>query len=89
MTETRRQTCTDHCSGCGRHFHSLGAFDAHMGEGGSRQGGMTYELAHAVPPGLAPWTLQGVCELAGNGPHEGVVVYSLKRDLERAAERFR
>jgi hypothetical protein len=24
-----RLTCTNHCSQCGRHFHSLHAFDAH------------------------------------------------------------
>jgi hypothetical protein len=25
----RSITCTYHCSGCGRHFHSLAAFDLH------------------------------------------------------------
>jgi hypothetical protein len=29
VTRARRTNCTYHCSPCGRHFHSLNAFDAH------------------------------------------------------------
>lgn len=60
-----RQTCTDHCRGCGEHFHGLGAFDLHrrggechnpetvVGAAGSRKAGI---------PLLQAWTHDGSCD---------------------------
>ena len=60
----RRQTCTDHCVGCGSHFHGLGAFDVH------RQGGKCHDPATAAvqsgkregQPVLQAWTDDGWCD---------------------------
>ena len=57
-----KQTCTDHCTTCGRHFHGLKAFDAH------RQSGECTEPLTAVSLKgrqlLQLWTADGWCELA-------------------------
>lgn len=63
-----RQTCTDHCSKCGQHFHGLTAFDAHLrrvNEGVNDHGSRSYDLDHAVGSnvGLQPWTTTGHCDL--------------------------
>lgn len=58
----KRQTCTDHCSTCGRHFHGLSAFDAH------RRESQCLEPGEAVTTKgrqlLQIWTKAGWCELA-------------------------
>ncbi len=60
-----RQTCTDHCTGCGEHFHGLGAFDLH------RRGGECLEpMAVLGTEGtkregdhlLQIWTREGSCD---------------------------
>lgn len=59
------QTCTDHCGTCDRHFHGLGAFDAH------RQDGECIEPVQAVVTSrdgstrqaLQVWTDNGECRL--------------------------
>lgn len=65
----KRQTCTDHCSTCGRHFHGTGAFDAH------RQQGECVEPAEAVnskgAPLLQEWTTDGWCSLTPGCWEEG------------------
>lgn len=85
-----RQTCTDHCSKCGQHFHGLGAFDRHLrrvAEGTNALGARTYELDHVVGPGvgLHPWTTTGHCDLTGKS---GVTVWQRihgSGDLNRLA----
>lgn len=62
-TKTRmpaRQTCTDHCVGCGGHFHGLGAFDAHRREQLCRD-----PESVATQKGvllLQAWTTDGYCD---------------------------
>lgn len=55
-----RQTCTDHCRTCLRHFHGIGAFDAH------RQNGQCMPPAGAVSGKgrllLQMWTTEGYCD---------------------------
>lgn len=80
-----RQTCTDHCSGCGRHFHGLGAFDAHrVGDFGRDR-----RCGDPVECGLEIWTDSGACELVW--PHvDGITVWHLPLSdwaRQRAAER--
>lgn len=62
-----RQTCTDHCSACGRHFHGLAAFDLHLhrvNERKNRWGAPTYDLEHCTE-GLEVWAEEGYCDLTG------------------------
>lgn len=61
----KRQTCTDYCSGCGRHFHGLGAFDAHrVGQFGvDRHCGDPTGLS-----GLQVWTEAGYCDFTDSHP---------------------
>jgi hypothetical protein len=65
-----RQTCTDHCSKCGQHFHGLHAFDAHLrrvNEGTNYLGARSYDLDHVVGStvGLQPWTTTSHCDFTG------------------------
>lgn len=64
-----RQTCTDHCSSCGGHFHGLGAFDAHLpvckdGNFQEARNGKGRQM-------LQPWTLEGFCSLASGSFKDG------------------
>jgi hypothetical protein len=91
--KVRRQTCTDHCSACGRHFHGLAAFDAHLhrvGEGINAHGARTYELEHldGGEAGLEAWTTSGDCDLA-TPEQSGITVWRLpmsEKDRERLAK---
>lgn len=72
MSEPRTyaQTCTDHCSSCGEHFHGLGAFDRHLRRSSQRLNGYgapEYNLDHVVGAevGLQAWTTTGRCDLTG------------------------
>jgi len=62
--ETRRQTCTDHCCGCGQHFHGLTAFDAHRVDGICREAGEVLYGAgkRQGQPILQVWTDEGCCD---------------------------
>ena len=59
-----RQTCTDHCAGCGRHFHGLGAFDAHRREGECCDPEMVVGQRgkHEGEALLQVWTETGSCD---------------------------
>lgn len=60
MVPRKRQTCTDHCAGCGSHFHGLGAFEAHRRE----QRCLIPEAALTAKgqPLLQVWTENGSCD---------------------------
>lgn len=78
----RRQTCTDHCSECGGHFHGLAAFDAHLHrvrEGQNAHGARSCELDHldGATAGLEVWTTDGVCELGRDAPEQPVTIWRL------------
>jgi hypothetical protein len=83
-----RQTCTMHCSDCGRHFHSLAAFDAHLrrvNEGVNDHGARSYDLKHldGSDVGLEAWTREGHCDLVW--PHvSGVTIWQMPMTAERA-----
>lgn len=65
----RRQTCTDHCGTCGRHFHGLTAFDSH------RRAFECLDPATAVSERgrqlLQVWTEDGWCDLDRRCWHGG------------------
>lgn len=74
----RRQTCTDHCRACGRHFHGLAAYDLHrLGSLSDptdpRRCGDPAEL-----PRLRAWTEAGACALTGR-PLADVTIWQLAR----------
>ncbi len=93
MRATARQTCTDHCSFCGGHYHGQGAYDAHLqrfDEGPNAQGARSYRLQHAdgSEVGLKAWTMDGVCELS-RPAQEGVTIWQKPlsaRDQQRLAQ---
>jgi hypothetical protein len=70
MTKERassRQFCSDHCMGCGQHFHGIAAFDRH------RMGGTCAEDCDVVVvpsrdggsrKALQAWTNEGYCRIA-------------------------
>lgn len=62
-TERRpaRKTCVWHCSTCGQHFHSVGAFDAHRLKGYCVEGAEAVNLKGVKT--LQPWTEAGACDL--------------------------
>lgn len=59
-----RQTCTDHATCCGQHFHGLGAFDAHRAGGICRDAGdVTYRTGKRTGENvLQVWTDDGYCD---------------------------
>lgn len=59
-----RQTCTDHCAGCGRHFHGLGAFDQHRTDGfcADPAGVLIRSGKREGQPALQVWTDEGFCD---------------------------
>jgi hypothetical protein len=89
VTRIVRQTCTDHCSGCGRHFHGLGAFDAHLVRvptPRNRWGTRGYELMHesGAEVGLQVWTYAGYCTMTGEEV-EPVTVWQVIPSSQAAA----
>ena len=65
MTEgNKRQTCTDHATCCGQHFHGLGAFDAHRAGGICRDADdATYRTGKRIGTSmLQSWTDDGYCD---------------------------
>jgi hypothetical protein len=77
---TRTTTCTYHCSGCGSHFSSLGAFDAHRtGDYDSRVCDEPLDVGE-----LAAKSERGGCDL-GDRTRINVPVYALARDLDHFA----
>ena len=61
---TARQTCTDHCAGCGAHFHGLGAFDAHRQDNECQMPSETLIRSgrRKGEPSLQVWTAAGFCD---------------------------
>jgi hypothetical protein len=77
--------CTNHCTTCGRHFHSLEAFDAHRtGDHreplGSEAGRRCIAPIECVDghgePKLVPLAENGVCRLGDAGAEIGVTVWT-------------
>ena len=57
-----KQTCTDHCAGCDRHFHGLQAFDAHRQDSECQEpDGL---MGTKGQPLLQAWTMEGYCALS-------------------------
>jgi hypothetical protein len=83
----RAQTCTDHCSACGAHFHGLAAFDKHLKRVNESAKGERpyYELEHlsGEDAGLHAWTTSGRCDFAGNGMP--VTIWQMPGSAERMA----
>ena len=75
--------CRNHCRGCGSHFTSLEAFDAHHEGSGS-------SLVPCVFPDDAPLIeLRGVCAVDDpDRPKTDALVYSTER-AQKAASYFR
>jgi hypothetical protein len=81
------QTCTNHCSDCGRHFHGLGAYDRHLKRTNERKndhGAPEYDLVHVIGPDLQPWTTTGRCDLTGER-QEPVTVWQVVPDARTLA----
>ena len=87
---SRATTCTYHCGACGRHFHSLAAFDAHrIGDYASNDP----EIGrHCVSPldvhkdGVMVHdrlTETGVCRL-GEAPETDCTIWTMRGSTERA-----
>ena len=62
----RKQTCTDHCSTCGEHFHAEAAFMAHldMGKCAPLSEAVYHKGKRQGQPKLQLWTSDGWCQLA-------------------------
>ena len=78
--ETQRKsptpTCTDHCATCERHFHGLGAFDAHRVDGECAEPSEVTVTARdsSTHPGLQLWTDSGACRLSRGVYKNGQIV---------------
>lgn len=87
----KRVTCTNHCAGCGSHFHSLTAFEAH------RQGEFGVERYCEEPadlrnrkgePRLAPLSTDGSCLIYAHKPKHGVTIWTEAKAREHAGASF-
>ncbi len=58
-----RQTCTDHCTACGQHFHGLKAFEYHQQGGQCNSPGLVVAKRgkREGQPLLQLWTATGSC----------------------------
>lgn len=83
-----RQTCTDHCGGCGRHFHSLAAFDCHR-VGGFEDPADPRRCADPATEALKLqiWTQEGYCDLSESESVHPVVIWQMVPNRS-AQERF-
>lgn len=87
----RATTCTYHCSGCGRHFHSLAAFDLHrIGDFASgdpdterRCQSPLDALDDSGEMRLVPLTETGLCR-AYEAAEATVTVWTMRGSLDRA-----
>jgi hypothetical protein len=63
------QSCTDHCAGCDRHFHGLGAFDAHRVDGACKEPSRVKvtKRDNTKVQALQVWTTAGICRLGRRG----------------------
>jgi len=85
-------TCTNHCSACGRHFHSVEAFDIHR-TGDYRSSDPETRRRCLDPmdledrdgrPRLEWLTLEGECRI-GSPPSFGVTIWTTAGARERMA----
>lgn len=86
MSEERKPrvpTCRYHCSGCGRHFASEGAFDGHRK--GDHAEGRYCDSPRDDERGRYDAEL-GVCNIYER--QEGVPIFFLTRQREEARQRF-
>jgi hypothetical protein len=92
MADERVTTCTNHCSHCGSHFHSLGAFDAHHRR--DEEGWVTcltsVDLVDLLKRDvLEILTEHGECRMYDNGSgmsiKRDVTIWTLVGSRERAA----
>lgn len=85
--------CTNHCSKCGRHFHSASAFYAHRRgkyrpNNGERGRHCVAPEDAAAPDGgdlFTPLTERGVCDIYG-GRRTGVTIWMLAFAYKRKEE---
>ena len=82
--------CTYHCGGCGRHFHSLKAFDKHrVGDHASND---PETRRRCVSPldldgQLEPLTAEGVCIIGGAVQEDGITIWTHGKDRARIRAR--
>ena len=77
--------CTHHCRACGRHFHSLAAFDGHF-----ERASEDAPAGCCLVPGLDDRALQyvgykGICDIAGAVADADATVWELSR-LRKSVE---
>jgi hypothetical protein len=80
-------TCTYHCSPCGRHFHSLEAFDLHHDHDETGWPICLDPLDLLDRRGreqLVALTDQGKCRLRGN--QDDITIWTMPRNLKRAPQ---
>lgn len=76
--------CINHCAGCGSHFSSVAAFDAHrFGDHATAR----YCEEPLDVASLAPKTAAGICKIGAPVPRISVTVHALARDLENWSQR--
>lgn len=83
--------CSNHCSACGQHFHSVIAFDAH------RQGPWDdrvcldpeVEQPAAASQRLVPLTRDGKCRIRPRAPVDHATIWVVERDLNRVRAHHR
>lgn len=88
----QRTHCTNHCSKCGTHFHSVAAFDAHReGDHASNDPLLGRHCVHPLDKvgkdGRTPFialTTVGVCNLTGTAALSDVTIWTLRDKLEQA-----
>jgi hypothetical protein len=86
-------SCTNHCSGCGKCFHSIRAFDTHrIGDHASNDPETRRRCAHPLDllddngeMRLVALSEQGVCR-AYEAPEAPVSVWTMRDAVERARE---
>ena len=87
---SRAPTCRYHCRGCGRHFASLGAFDAHR-VGKFRESRLSLEgrrCASVEDDDHFTSTEGATCAIGGRESVSPVLIWALAADRKRLAEVF-
>ncbi len=88
----QRPHCTNHCSRCGLHFHSVEAFDAHReGDYASNDPELGRHCVHPLDKqgkdGRTPFitlTTVGVCAMYADNALSDVRIWSMGASVERA-----
>jgi hypothetical protein len=90
-----KMTCTNHCSKCSRHFHSLEAFDAHRtGDYSSNDPEIGRRCLSPIEvvdtdgnPRMVELSELGECRMY-HDVERPVTIWTLARNVERAVVRF-